>query len=71
MDRIRQTPHLLTTRDVSNITGLSESWLEHDRLAAPGRRRGPPSFKLGRAVRYPAEGVDHWLKEISSNGDGR
>lgn len=50
---------LLTTDEVSNITGLSKSWFEHQRWL--GGDEGPRYIKIGRSVRYRLADVQAWL----------
>jgi excisionase family DNA binding protein len=54
----------LTVRGAANYLGLSPSTL--NKLRCTGT--GPIYFKLGRAVRYDPQDLDHWLaaRRISS-----
>jgi predicted DNA-binding transcriptional regulator AlpA len=44
-------PRLLTTRDASAYTGMSETWFKNQRW----RGTGPRYIKIGRLVRYRAD----------------
>ena len=50
---------LLSTTEVSEITGLSESTLRYFRATD----QGPKSGKLGRRVVYKSEDVTTWIEE--------
>lgn len=50
---------LLSTSEVSEITGLSESTLRYFRATD----QGPKSGKLGRRVVYKSEDVNTWIEE--------
>ncbi|OKX79838.1 helix-turn-helix transcriptional regulator [Corynebacterium glutamicum] len=50
---------LLSTAEVSEITGLSESTLRYFRATD----QGPKSGKLGRRVLYKSEDVNTWIEE--------
>lgn len=50
---------LLSTSEVSEITGLSESTLRYFRATD----QGPKSGKLGRRVLYKSEDVNTWIEE--------
>lgn len=53
------TPNdLLSTADVAEIVGASESTLRHWRHVGVG----PTGFKIGRRVRYRRRDVDSWLE---------
>lgn len=50
---------LLTTKQVAELTGMSESWFEHQRWL--GGDEGPRYVKIGRSVRYRSADVQEWL----------
>ncbi len=50
---------LLKKSEVSSITGLSPRTLE--RLEADGN--GPPTMRVGRAVRFPSDGLEKWMRD--------
>lgn len=47
----------LTSRQVAQFLGMSESWLEKTRWSGMG---GPPYRKIGRSVRYVWGEVLQW-----------
>jgi len=48
---------LLTTREVSDLTGLSEAYFERKRWLGE-----PPAYiKIGRNVRYDPAVIQNWL----------
>jgi predicted DNA-binding transcriptional regulator AlpA len=49
--------NFLSIDDVAEPTGLSSSTLAKRRCSGTG----PAYFKIGRHVRYSAEGVDTWI----------
>lgn len=51
-------PRLLTQKEASALTRLSEKWFERDRWL--GCR--VPFVKIGRHVRYRAEDIDAYIK---------
>ena len=53
-------PRLLSTRDASAYTGMSETWFKNQRW----RGTGPRYIKIGRLVRYRA---DHLLTFIDKS----
>jgi predicted DNA-binding transcriptional regulator AlpA len=50
---------LLTPRQASEITGMSEAWFTKQRW----KRKGPPFIRIGRAVRYVETELLQWLAE--------
>jgi predicted DNA-binding transcriptional regulator AlpA len=50
---------LLTTQEISQMTGMSMSWFEHQRWL--GGDEGPKYIKIGRSVRYKLSDVQLWL----------
>jgi len=63
-------PTLLNQRQVAELVGKSEAWLERSRWSGSG---GPPYRKIGRSVRYHLEDVLEWLEsqpKISNNLPG-
>ena len=59
------TKRSLTPREAAQYIGMSESYLQQDRLHGPiGNRTPGPSFvRVGRKVRYLVEDLDAWLEE--------
>jgi len=55
---------LLTEKQVSIITGLAVATLRNWRC----KRVGPPSLKLGGAVRYRAADIDRWIERLGHSG---
>lgn len=49
---------LLTQTEAAEILRKSTSWMERSRWAG----NGPPFRKLGRAVRYPLDALQDWIK---------
>ena len=60
---------LLTTRDVSRLTGLSEGYLAQCRMEP---HKGPAFIKLGRIV-YRAQALRDWLRqrEVASTTEAK
>lgn len=59
---------ILTTKQVSAITGVTEPTLRYWRHLGTG----PVSFKIGRRVVYRREAVERWIEEqekATSRGD--
>jgi predicted DNA-binding transcriptional regulator AlpA len=52
-------PLLLSTRDASSYTGMSETWFKNQRW----RGIGPRYIKIGRLVRYRADHLLAFLDE--------
>ena len=50
---------LLTTRELADFLGVSESWCNQRR----SDRDGPPYVKVGGAVRYQLDSVLTWVSE--------
>lgn len=58
---------LLTTKEVSEMTGISEGTLRYYRSID----QGPRSFRLGKAVRYQSEDVAAWIAaQMEATGRG-
>ncbi len=53
-----QSSEYLTTMEAANMTGLSPTWFERSRWDGSG----PPFVKVGRAVRYPRDDLNAWLR---------
>ena len=49
---------LLTPKEAANRLRLSTSWLAKARM----RGDGPPYIRIGRAIRYPEEALNQWMK---------
>jgi predicted DNA-binding transcriptional regulator AlpA len=50
---------LLSTRQVAELLGVSEQWIEVGRV----KNYGPPFIRLApRLIRYPRAGLVKWLK---------
>lgn len=59
LNSIQKTPiRLLQQKEVSEIIGLSEAWLERKRWEGGGI----PYRKLGRSVRYAENDVIEWIE---------
>jgi excisionase family DNA binding protein len=58
-----KVPRLLTTRELSERTGLAR-WRLFE-LVAKGK--GPRVMRIGQTLRFPEDGVVQWIKEQSSN----
>ncbi len=54
------SPRLLTVGEVSNLTGLSASWLNAARGKSP--YSGPPFMRAGTAIRYPIDKLQDWIE---------
>ena len=61
-ETITELEPLLSTPDVSRITGRSVSTLEKDRLVGTG----PAFVKIGRLVKYRPRDVREWLQSFES-----
>lgn len=58
--QVEDLPPLMTTKQVSELTGIPEGSLKYFRHRGHG---GPPSFALTpRAIRYTREDVLQWIK---------
>lgn len=51
--------HNWRAKQVAEYTGIPAETLRWMR----NRGDGPPCFKIGSAVYYPKDGLDHWLSE--------
>jgi len=51
-------PVYLTTHQAAEIINLSVAWLERMRWAGGG----PPYVKLSKAVRYPLDELNAWMR---------
>lgn len=54
------------TRTAAEMLGLSSSHLEKLRLYDPAN--SPPIIRIGRAVRYPVEGLRAWADARTTGG---
>jgi len=59
-----EVPHLLTTREVAELLRVPVSTIHRWRWDREGK--GPVGFRVGKGVRYPADGVIAWLAEKES-----
>ena len=56
-ETLMQVTPLLKQKEVATWTGMSEAWLEQSRF----KGLGIPYIKIGRAVRYRVDDVQHWI----------
>ena len=58
------TQRAFRDREAAQYIGMSESFLRQSRMDGIREYRtpGPPFVKIGRAVRYLKEDLDHWLE---------
>ncbi len=49
----------MNQKQVADILGMSEAWLEISRF----KKTGIPYIKIGRAVRYRTSDVNLWLEK--------
>ena len=54
-----EVPVYLTQRQVAEMVGKSEAWLERSRWSGIG---GPVFTKIGRSVRYSMDDIVKWLE---------
>lgn len=54
-----QIDRLMNQKQVAEILGMSEAWLEMSRF----KKTGIPYIKVGRAVRYRTKDVNYWLEK--------
>lgn len=54
-----QIDRLMNQKQVADILGMSEAWLEISRF----KKTGIPYIKIGRAVRYRTSDVNLWLEK--------
>jgi predicted DNA-binding transcriptional regulator AlpA len=56
---------LLNQKEVAQLIGMSEAWLEQCRF----RKTGIPYLKLSRSVRYRLNSVIEWVaeREVATN----
>jgi predicted DNA-binding transcriptional regulator AlpA len=54
-----QIDRLMNQKQVAEILGMSEAWLEISRF----KKTGIPYIKIGRAVRYRTSDVNLWLEK--------
>ena len=56
---------LLTPRETAELLGVREgtlaAWRSRGRSLPPAERRGPPSLKVGHAVRYRESVLRQWI----------
>jgi predicted DNA-binding transcriptional regulator AlpA len=57
-DRIK-VPKLLTVRQLSEATGLAQ-WRIYAMVA---RGEAPPHMRVGQTLRFPEDGVVHFIRE--------
>ena len=58
--RLPAADDLLSTRQVAELLGVSEQWIEVGRV----KDYGPPFIRLApRLIRYPRAGLVKWLKQ--------
>ncbi len=55
----KNVPVYLTQRQVAEMVGKSEAWLERSRWSGTG---GPVFTKIGRSVRYSMDDIVKWLE---------
>ena len=55
---------LLTPAELAQLLGLSVHTLYHRRAQGASL---PPTLKMGRLLRFPQSGVQHWLASQTSN----
>lgn len=53
-----QINRLMNQKQVAEILGMSEAWLEMSRF----KKTGIPYIKIGRSVRYRTSDVNQWLE---------
>jgi excisionase family DNA binding protein len=62
------TGRLLTADDVAELLGVGKDW-----LYAEVRANRIPHVRLGRSVRFRAESIEQWIRELergaTMNGD--
>lgn len=56
---VAEAPSLLTPKEVANYLAVPVLTLQTWRAA----RKGPPSYRVGKHVRYRREEVEAWLEE--------
>ena len=56
----KNVPIYLNQRQVAEMVGKSEAWLERSRWSGKG---GPVFTKIGRSVRYSMDDIVKWLEE--------
>lgn len=59
---VAATTGLLTGEEVSKLLKVPRATLTAWRY----RKEGPPSFRVGKHVRYTVEGLEKWLNEQAS-----
>jgi excisionase family DNA binding protein len=57
-------PQLLSIRQLAEYLGCPTSTV----YAWRSRGEGPPGFRLGKAVRFKVDDVDHWISEQAARG---
>ncbi len=63
-----RVPRLLTTKELSERTGLAR-WRVFELVA---RGKGPRFMRIGKTLRFPEDGVAQWINEQSKHvEDGR
>jgi excisionase family DNA binding protein len=58
---MNETPLLYRAAEVARLTGLSRQGIYQ--LAAEGRI---PCVRIGRAVRFPAEALQAWVRDLAA-----
>lgn len=69
LERIREQQKPLTTRQLSELLGLSESTLRgwrRESTRRPSRKVGPAWIRLGCAVRYEPAAVVMWVQDCAA-----
>jgi hypothetical protein len=59
-------PEALDVADAARLLGCGKSTLDKLRVLDPGR--SPPFFRIGRAVRYPVNGLRAWMTVNAAGG---
>jgi predicted DNA-binding transcriptional regulator AlpA len=54
---------MLNEVEMAEFLCISVSTLRKSRLTKQGRKRMPPSVKIGKCVRYPREAAEKWIAE--------
>ncbi|MCC5975442.1 MAG: helix-turn-helix domain-containing protein [Rubellimicrobium sp.] len=64
---VPNSPFLCDTREAARLLGLSASHLEKLRFY---RKPGPPFVRIGKAIRYPIDGLHDWaVSQAETHGD--
>lgn len=54
---ISMLPEFLTSKEVAKLLRMTTGRLEHARIEG----KGPPYYRLGRAIRYDRADLDRWI----------